>query len=192
MPTHLTLIQSRIFEVRGQRVMLDFHLAEMYGVETRTLKQAVKRNIKRFPSDFMFELTQKESQEILSQGISQLVIPPTYNFGLSTPMAFTEQGVAQLSSVIRSDTAIEINISIVRAFVHVRQLLLNPTANQTLENRIELLEQSLNDILTDQNEINEDNRLQLELINQTLAEMQAKTNNANKPRKRIGYEGGEL
>ena len=102
--------------------MLDYHLAELYQVETRALKQAVKRNIERFPGDFMFVLTQEEANLLLSIGVSQNVIPPDYNFGVAMPMAFTEQGVAMLSSVLRSKVAIEVNISIMRAFVLMRQM----------------------------------------------------------------------
>ena len=87
----LQVIQNKIFEVRGCRVMLDFHLAELYQVETRALKQAVKRNIGRFPSDFMFVLSKEEANLLLSIGVSQNVIPPDYNFGAALPMAFTEQ-----------------------------------------------------------------------------------------------------
>ena len=97
----LQIIQNKIFEVRSCRVMLDYHLAELYQVETRALKQAVKRNIERFPGDFMFVLTQEEANLLLSIGVSQNVIPPAYNFGVAMPMAFTEQGVAMLSSVLR-------------------------------------------------------------------------------------------
>lgn len=120
----LQIIQNKIFEVRGCRVMLDYHLAELYQVETRALKQAVKRNIERFPGDFMFVLTQEEANLLLSIGVSQNVIPPAYNFGVAMPMAFTEQGVAMLSSVLRSKVAIEVNISIMRAFVLMRQMVI--------------------------------------------------------------------
>ena len=120
----LQIIQNKIFEVRGCRVMLDYHLAELYQVETRALKQAVKRNIERFPGDFMFVLTQEEANLLLSIGVSQNVIPPDYNFGVAMPMAFTEQGVAMLSSVLRSKVAIEVNISIMRAFVLMRQMVI--------------------------------------------------------------------
>ncbi len=104
--------------------MLDYHLAELYQVETRALKQAVKRNIERFPSDFMFVLTKEEANLLLSIGVSQNVIPPDYNFGVAMPMAFAEQGVAMLSSVLRSKIAIEVNISIMRAFVLMRQMVI--------------------------------------------------------------------
>ena len=135
----LQIIQNKIFEVRSCRVMLDYHLAELYQVETRALKQAVKRNIERFPGDFMFVLTQEEANLLLSIGVSQNVIPPAYNFGVAMPMAFTEQGVAMLSSVLRSKVAIEVNISILRAFVLMRQMAIG---YEELSRRIEELEVS--------------------------------------------------
>ena len=135
----LQIIQNKIFEVRSCRVMLDYHLAELYQVETRALKQAVKRNIERFPSDFMFVLTKEEANLLLSIGVSQSVIPPDYNFGVAMPMAFTEQGVAMLSSVLRSKIAIEVNISIMRAFVLMRQMVIG---YEELLRRIEELEVS--------------------------------------------------
>ena len=135
----LQIIQNKIFGVRGCRVMLDYHLAELYQVETRALKQAVKRNIERFPGDFMFVLTQEEANLLLSIGVSQNVIPPAYNFGVAMPMAFTEQGVAMLSSVLRSKVAIEVNISIMRAFVLMRQMAIG---YEELSRRIEELEVS--------------------------------------------------
>ena len=135
----LQIIQNKIFEVRRCRVMLDYHLAELYQVETRALKQAVKRNIERFPGDFMFVLTQEEANLLLSIGVSQNVIPPDYNFGVAMPMAFTEQGVAMLSSVLRSKVAIEVNISIMRAFVLMRQMAIG---YEELSRRIEELEVS--------------------------------------------------
>ena len=135
----LQIIQNNIFEVRGCRVMLDYHLAELYQVETRALKQAVKRNIERFPGAFMFVLTQEEANLLLSIGVSQNVIPPAYNFGVAMPMAFTEQGVAMLSSVLRSKVAIEVNISIMRAFVLMRQMVIG---YEELLRRIEELEVS--------------------------------------------------
>ena len=135
----LQIIQNKIFEVRSCRVMLDYHLAELYQVETRALKQAVKRNIERFPGDFMFVLTQEEANLLLSIGVSQNVIPPAYNFGVAMPMAFTEQGVAMLSSVLRSKVAIEVNISIMRAFVLMRQMVIG---YEELLKRIEELEVS--------------------------------------------------
>ncbi len=135
----LQIIQNKIFEVRGCRVMLDYHLAELYQVETRALKQAVKRNIERCPDEFMFVLTKEEANLLLSIGVSHFVIPPDYNFGVAMPMAFTEQGVAMLSSVLRSKVAIEVNISIMRAFVLMRQMAVG---YEELLKRIEELEVS--------------------------------------------------
>lgn len=103
------------------------------------MKQAVKRNIERFPGDFMFVLTQEEANLLLSIGVSQNVIPLDYNFGVAMPMAFTEQGVAMLSSVLRSKVAIEVNISIMRAFVLMRQMAIG---YEELSRRIEELEVS--------------------------------------------------
>ncbi len=125
--------QKNILPIRGHRVMLDFHLAELYGVETRALKQAVRRNIGRFPEDFMFDLNEKEVAGLLSQN----VIPARRILGGAVPMAFTEQGVSMLSSVLRSQRAIEVNIGIMRAFVRFRELLLT---NAELSRKLEELE----------------------------------------------------
>ena len=118
----LEIIRSKIYEIRGQRVMLDRDLAQMYGVETKVLNQAVRRNLERFPEDFMFELTKDEYNALEISSRSQIV---TLNNKRGTnikyaPLAFTEQGVAMLSSVLKSSTAIQINISIMRAFVTMR------------------------------------------------------------------------
>ena len=102
-------LQQSILTMRGEQVMLDFQLAKLYGVETRVLKQAVNRNIERFPQDFMFKLTKEECNALISNRGSQFVIPSGYNFGGTNPYAFTEQGVAMLSSVLRSDTAVRIS-----------------------------------------------------------------------------------
>lgn len=180
----LQLIQSKIHEIRGQRVMLDRDLAEMYGVETRALNQAVKRNIDRFPEDFMFQLTKEECLR------SQIVILNTEQGKhlKYMPYVFTEMGVAMLSSVLRSPTAIQVNISIMRAFVAVRQMLSNPieTRVERIETQVKELKQYMEEVLVDQNDINEDTMVQLELINQTLAELQAK-DQSSKNRKPIGY-----
>jgi hypothetical protein len=111
--------ESRILLLRSHRVMLDFHLAELYEVETRALKQAVRRNLDRFPDDFMFELVPDEADVLVSQN----VIPGLGKLGGAMPMAFTEQGVAMLSSVLRSARAVQVNIAIMRAFVRLRGIL---------------------------------------------------------------------
>lgn len=182
----LQLIQSKIHEIRGQKVMLDFDLAEMYGTETKYLKRSVRSNIKRFPSDFMFELTKDEWDSLrcnfstLNGGRGQ---HPKY-----MPFAFTELGVAMLSSVLNSETAVEVNIGIMRAFVAVRQMLSNPIESRVerIETQVKELKQYMEEVLVDQNDINEDTMVQLELINQTLAELQVKEPGL-KERNRIGY-----
>lgn len=118
----LQLIHNKIYLLRGVRVILDFDLAELYEVEVRVLNQSVKRNIKRFPSDFMFQLSSDEWVEILNS--SQIVMSSRKHRGITyLPYAFTEQGVAMLSSVLKSDRAIDVNITIMRAFVLLRQHL---------------------------------------------------------------------
>ena len=180
-------IQNKIYEIRGFKVMLDFDLAGMYGTETKVLKQSVRRNIERFPGDFMFELTRNEYNSLRSQIVTLEVGRGKYSKYL--PFAFTEQGVAMLSTVLNSKAAIAININIMRAFVAVRQLLLNPPINEVKELQYEVhrLKEYVEEIFTDQNDINEDTRIQLELINETLAELQAKNKELNKPRNPIGF-----
>ena len=160
----LQIIQDKIYEIRGQRVMLDRDLAEMYGVLTKALNQAVKRNIDRFPSDFMFQLTNEETQNWKSQ----IVTSNSIKMGMRrNPYAFTELGVAMLSSVLNSKTAIQINMGIMRAFVSVRQMLSNPIERrfETIETQVKELKQYMEEVLVDQNDINEDTMVQLELIN---------------------------
>lgn len=124
----IAIIQSKIYEVRGTKVMLDKDLAELYQVEVRVLNQSVKRNIKRFPPDFMFQLTKEEWENLKSQFV-------TSNWGgvRKLPYAFTEQGLAMLSGVLNSDIAINVNISIMRAFVAIRQGLPQVSNNKELE-----------------------------------------------------------
>jgi hypothetical protein len=132
----LTLIQTRIHEVRGQKVMLDFDLAELYEVLTKNLNLAVKRNSKRFPEDFMFQLTKEEWQTMSSQIVT--TSEQTKRNVTNTPYAFTEQGLAMLSGILNSDVAINVNINIMRAFVMMRQYALN---YQDLATKISSLEQ---------------------------------------------------
>jgi hypothetical protein len=178
-------IQNKIYEIRGQRVMLDFDLAAMYGVETRVLNQAVKRNSERFPADFMFQLTAEEWSFISSQFVmtSRLKRPKS-----ALPFAFTEHGALMLASVLRSDVAIDMSIKITRAFVAMRSMLValpNTAADVAqLRKDFEELKLDIEDILADQNNINEDTRMQLELINQSLAALQAPP---KKPHRPIGF-----
>ena len=183
-----------IYEVRGQRVMLDFDLAEMYGVETRRLNEQVKRNIERFPEDFMFQLTKGELETLRSQiatsnssdnqkdtnWTSQIATSNFAKMGLrKTPYAFTENGVAMLSSVLRSPLAIQVNIGIMRAFTAFRHLATSlPKSDVTadvaqLRKDFEDLKLDIEDILHDQNDINEETRAQLDAISTALSELQS-------------------
>lgn len=115
-----TIIKKIIF-IREEKVILDLHLAELYGVETRALKQAVRRNLVRFPEDFMFELSETEIEAVVSQN----VIPHKKYLGGAKPFAFTETGVAMLSSVLKSPKAVEMNIAIMRTFIALRKVAAN-------------------------------------------------------------------
>ena len=141
----MQLIQSKIYEIRGQKVMLDRDLAELYNVTTSNLNKAVKRNIRRFPDDFMFQLTKAEFDELKTNLIFQNGIS-SWGGTRKMPYAFTEQGVAMLSGVLKSPRAIEVSINIMDAFVHMRQSLLSHAPKQELEElrkRIEYLEEDI-------------------------------------------------
>ena len=185
----LELIQSKIYEIRGQKVMLDFDLAEMYGIETRRLKEAVRRNIDRFEGDdFMFQLTKEEITELSRSQIATLNRGGGYNIKYA-PFAFAELGIAMLSSVLNSKTAIEINRGIMRAFVAVRQLLVCSPIDRVseLQHEVKELKEYIEEVFADYNDINDDTRTQLELINQTLAELQFQKRLEEKPRNPIGF-----
>jgi len=162
-------IQNRIYEIRGQKVMLDFDLAVMYEVETRALKQAVRRNIKRFPSDFMFQLTKKEAESLVSQN----VIPKIQSLGGALPFAFTEQGVGMLASVLKSEKAVQVNIAIVRAFVFLRQYALS---HKDLTEKLKKLERKYNKQFKDI----------FEALNYLMSEKQKQVDFDN--RQRIGFK----
>ena len=177
-------IQSKIYTIRNQKVMLDFDLAELYKVETKNLNLSVKRNIRRFPIDFMFQLNSEE------WSVLRLQIETSKQGGRRyLSYAFTEQGVAMLSGLLNSDIAIEMNIAIMRTFSAMRQLIIQSPYNKTVELQSEMkeLKAYLNEVFTDYNDINEDTRMQIELINQTLAELQADKRIVDKPRKKIGF-----
>jgi len=161
----LQIIQNKIYEVRGQRVMLDFDLAELYEVETRTLNQAVKRNTKRFPSDFMFQLSNKEFDNLMSQ-----IVISSWGGTRKLPYAFTEHGITMLASILRSERAIEINIQIVRAFIALRQYALGYAE----------LNQKLETFMLETN-------MQFSDIYQALTEMASQNEKNQKPIKPIGY-----
>ena len=134
----LLIIKNKIHHIQGNKVLLDFDLAELYEVETRVLKQAVKRNLKRFPDDFMFQLSKDEWKEVITNCDN---LPENVKFSPATPFAFTEQGVAMLSSVLNSDKAIDVNISIMRTFVALRKHL---TDYSNLKEHIAQLEKEMN------------------------------------------------
>lgn len=136
-PVLLAEIQARIYTVRNMQVMIDRDLALLYGVENRALKQAVRRNPAKFPEDFMLRLSKDESNQLISSGVSQTVIPPDYNTGGTDMFAFTEQGVAMLATVLKSQRAADVSISIMRAFVAMRRFI---TSNAGLFQRVGALE----------------------------------------------------
>lgn len=169
--------------------MLDKDLAELYNVSTSNLNKAVKRNLKRFPEDFMFQLTQVEFDDLRANLIFQ---NGTSSWGgtRKLPYAFTEQGLAMLSGLLNSDIAIQVNINIMRAFVAIRKMVTaNPITLRltTLEKNFEELKQDLEEIFADYNDINEDTRIQLEAINTALADLQADKKKTS-PHKRIGFK----
>ncbi len=185
----LQIIQNKIYEIREQRVMLDFDLAELYGTETKRLKEAVRRNMERFEgNDFMFQLTKDEIEILSRTQFATLNKTRGYNIKYP-PFAFTELGVAMLSSVLNSKTAIEINRGIMRIFVTMRQsLVANPnTGLAELQTELKALKDYIEEVFTDYNDINEDTRLQIELINQSLAELHIDKKQNSKPKNKIGY-----
>ncbi len=188
-PISVDNIKSKIHEIRGQKVMLDRDLAELYQVETRRINEQVKRNISRFPEDFMFQLNADEFSNLISQNA-------TSKWGglRKRPYAFTELGIAMLSSVLSSEIAIQVNINIMRAFVTMRHAI-SSIATQDLkiekiEHKLDSLSVYIDDVLRDQNDINDDTATQLELISQTLAELQAENavRKTFQERKPVGFK----
>ena len=189
----LQVIQSKIYEIRGSKVMLDFDLAKLYSTETSLLKRAVRRNMERFPEDFMFQLTKEEANSLYSSGVFQAGTPQ-YNFSAYAPFAFTEQGVAMLSSVLRSPIAVKVNINIMRAFVSVRQFVLTNESNtkeiEYLKHRIEelehqgvkafaMIERLGEETLETINDLSEDNRKEFDNVYLALSQLADKRNNLN-------------
>jgi hypothetical protein len=173
----LQVIQSKIYEIRGQQVMLDFDLAELYEVETKRLKEAVRRNIKRFPSDFMFELNADEWTILRSQFASSSWGGIRY-----APFAFSEQGVAMLSSVLKSEKAIDINISIMRAFVAVRKYMIQASPS-SLSRELEEIKERIKAL----EEVSEENEEKFDDIYVALTELAIKQKVAATQRNPIGF-----
>ena len=172
-PISVDNIKTKIYEFRGQKVMIDRDLADLYHIETKVLNQAVKRNIKRFPTDAMFILTKDEFESLRSQ----FVTSNKRGGARYMPYAFTELGIAMLSSVLSSEIAIQANLNIMRAFILMKHafhsFMENSVRFEKIEHQIATLNSYIEDVLRDQNDINDDTAAQLELINQTLAELQA-------------------
>ena len=188
MGDEIVLIQNLIYEIRGQKVMLDFDLAKLYQVETKVLNQAVKRNIKRFPPDFMFQLT---AEEVLIMR-SQFVTSSKRKLS-AQPFAFTEQGVAMLSGVLKSNIAIEANIAIMRAFVQVRQYLLTAASVSSelkeLRVKVDLLQLQQEENLGAVNDLSEDVRGEIDNLYLAIAELSTRLEEKrNEPRPKIGFQ----
>ena len=173
----ITVIQNKIYEIRGQRVMLDFDLAPLYQVQTKVLKQAVRRNIERFPADFMFEITIDEYNSLKDSLRSQIV---TSNKGGTRymPFAFTQEGVASLSGVLRSPVAVNVYIEIMRAFVAMRNYLTNQHVISVelseIRSKLSLLERADEDNAKVINDLSEDMRKELDNIYEAIAALPVK------------------
>ena len=184
----ITLIQNKIYEIRGLRVMLDFDLAALYQVETKRLKEAVRRNIERFEGDeFMFELTEKEYADLRLQ-----IATSSWGGRRYQPFAFTELGVAMLSSVLRSNTAILVNRAIMKAFVAMRNYIATTTTLTAelseIRAKLALLERTDEDNAEAINDLSEDMRRELDNIYEAIAALSIKTPQARKQPRPIGFK----
>ena len=188
MSEELILVQNLIHEIRGKRVMLDFDLARLYQVKTGELNQAVKRNLKRFPPDFMFQLSAEEVRDMMSQFVIS-----SKRKNSAPPFAFTEQGIAMLSGVLRSDIAIEANIAIMRAFVQVREYLLTASSVSSelkeLRAKVDLLALQQEEQLGAVNDLSEDVRQDIDNLYMAIADLSSKLEEKkNKPQRKIGFQ----
>ena len=184
----ITVIQNKIYEIRGLRVMLDFDLAALYQVETKRLKEAVRRNIERFEGDeFMFELTEKEYADLRSQ-----IATSSWGGRRYQPFAFTELGVGMLSSVLRSNTAILVNRAIMKAFVAMRNYIATTTTLTAelseIRAKLALLERTDEDNAEAINDLSEDMRRELDNIYEAIAALSIKTPQARKQPRPIGFK----
>ena len=188
MSDELILVQNLIHEFRGKKVMLDFDLARLYQVETKVLNQAVRRNIKRFPEDFMFQLDNKEFANLKSQ-----IVTSSWGGRRTPPLAFTEEGIAMLSSVLHSDVAIAANISILRAFVKVREYLLMVSTVSAevkeLRAKVDLLATQREEDLGAVNDLSEDVRQDINNLYLAIGELSSRMEEKKKePRRKIGFQ----
>ena len=195
-------IQDIIYDIRGVKVMLDYDLAAIYGVETRSLNQAVKRNIERFPPDFMFRLTENEWEIVKRNSLSdsmpsQIVIASTDRRNKSAPpYAFTEHGAVMLASVLRSPSAVQMSVMVTRAFIAMRRALSSMLSYdlkiEQLSHKVDQLNAHVEEILHDQNDINQlqsqfnsEVALQIEVINDALDQLREKKTEQDNP---IGFK----
>ena len=188
MSDELILVQNLIHEFRGKKVMLDFDLARLYQVETKVLNQAVRRNIKRFPEDFMFQLDNKEFANLKSQ-----IVTSSWGGRRTPPLAFTEEGIAMLSSVLHSDVAIAANISILRAFVKVREYLLMVSTVSAevkeLRAKVDLLAMQQEENLGAVNDLSEDVRQDIDNLYLAIGELSSRIEEKkHEPRRKIGFQ----
>ena len=182
-------IQNKIYEIRGQRVMLDRDLAELYQVTTSALNQAVKRNMERFPNDFMFQLTDEETE----QWKSQIVITKSITMGLRrNPYAFTEQGVSMLSAILKSNVAVQVSIAIMRAFVAIRNYIATTTTVtaeiEAIKSKLALMERNDEDNMEAINDLSEDMRKEIDNIYLAIAALSTKPQEPEVPRNPIGFK----
>ena len=181
----IQILQNKIYEIRGQRVMLDRDLAELYGVTTGNLNKAVKRNIERFPERFMFQLTEHEFLRF-QNGIS------SWGGTRKLPYVFTEQGVSMLSAVLRSPTAIQVSISIMDAFVAMRNYILQSTQVSAelleLRSRLQLVERDCRENLEAMNDLSEDMRKDIDAIYEAIGALSVKLPKIQNPAQKIGFK----
>ena len=187
------IIQNKIYEIRGIRVMLDFDLAELYQVETKVLKQAVRRNLDRFPEDFMFEITEQEYNSLIISLRSQIVTSNKRGGLRYMPFAFSEHGVIMLASLLRSDIAIQTSIKITRAFIAMRNYIMSTQHLESelaaLKAKLELLERNDEDNLEAINDLSEDMRHEIDNIYMAIAALSVKpVDTPEEQVKKIGFK----
>ena len=192
----IQIIQNKIYEIRGRRVMLDFDLANLYQVETKRLKESVRRNIERFEGDdFMFELSEEEYNVLkdrLRSQIASLEIDGKGKYPKYSPFAFTEEGVAMLSGVLRSSVAVQVNRAIMRAFVAMNNYLIQVSQYSAelaeLRSRLLLVEREVRENLEAMNDLSEDVRRDFDTVFEAIGALSVKLPEARKPAQKIGFK----
>ena len=192
----IQIIQNKIYEIRGRRVMLDFDLANLYQVETKRLKESVRRNIERFEGeDFMFELSEEEYNVLkdrLRSQIASLEIDGKGKYPKYSPFAFTEEGVAMLSGVLRSPVAVQVNRAIMRAFVAMNNYLIQVSQYSAelaeLRSRLMLVEREVRENLEAMNDLSEDVRRDFDTVFEAIGALSVKLPEARKPAQKIGFK----